>query len=176
MKTLMGFLPVAVVTVLFSAPAASALSMVGPTPYYDGSYYGGGYGDYYGSYGDYYDPYYSYGSGGYYDDPYSYGYDGYDYGTCGSYYGCSAYPSYNYSYGYDSSYYYPQTSSYGYSSGYYPTSYYSSYNMYPQPATYYSGGSTIFGTPLCSFPGYGNVACGTDPRQPVYDYWTGHWY
>ena len=30
--------------------------------------------------------------------------------------------------------------------------------------------------PLCYYPDYGRASCYTDPRQRIYDYWTGTWY
>lgn len=107
------------------------------------------------------------------------------------------YPQQNYSYGY------PQQYSYGYGApqySYYPQQYsYPQYNSYPQysyPNYGYGGGygggggygPSGYGTPtgdtnpwlggeLCTFPGYdGRANCGSNPRQFVYDHWTGTWY
>ena len=106
------------------------------------------------------------------------------------------YPQQNYSYGQ-----YPQQNSYSYgapSYNYYPQQYsYPQYNTYPNygygggyggdnsyghsygPSGYgYPTGDTVplIGGPLCEFPDYGRAACGSNPRQFVYDSWTGTWY
>lgn len=98
----------------------------------------------------------------------------------------------NYGYGYPSyqSYsYYPQNYGYG-GYNYYPQNY--GYNSYSQNYDY--GGNSSLSSPihpgyptgeimpwlggeLCTFPGYeGRAKCGSNPRQYVYDHWTGTWY
>ena len=83
---------------------------------------------------------------------------------------------------------YPQS----YNAGYYPQTY-----QQPTYNTGYSNGNGLFvpyprypgsyGTPtgdtipyvnepLCYYPDYGRASCYTDPRQRIYDYWTGTWY
>lgn len=61
-------------------------------------------------------------------------------------------------------YYYGYGSSYGYST--------------PSPYNYrYPVGDTdAFGYDLCYWEGYGRSRCDFNPRQPVYDYYTGTWY
>lgn len=95
----------------------------------------------------------------YYADPYYGGY-GYDY----SYY----YSPYQYYY---PQYYYPSYSydSYGYSGGYSST-------PTPYARSYPTGDTDFFGTQICYWEGYGRADCGSNPRQPVYDIWTGTWY
>lgn len=115
-------------------------------------------------YYDAYDPYYAY------YDPYSYYYPT-------TYYPTAYYPQ--------TSYYYPQQ----YYSYEYPTYYQSYYQSYygqqyygysstPSPYNYsYPVGDTdTFGSPICYWEGYGRGLCEFNPRQPVYDHWTGTWY
>lgn len=47
--------------------------------------------------------------------------------------------------------------------------------MYPEQG-YFTGDYDAFQSPICYFPSYGRADCGSDPRQPVYDVWTGTWY
>lgn len=151
---------------LLAASPAAAFSYI---PYDDGSYGQDAY-YYQDDYGMSYDPQ-QYAYGGYYDGgSWDTSYDTYGYGTDPASYGYGYYqqpvPSPQ---PYPIMQYYPQAPQY-----YYPQ-YYGS-QMYPMPATQYTGTTNFFGQPMCSFPGYGAVACGTDPRQPVQDVWTGQWY
>ena len=106
-------------------------------------------------YYDVYDPYYTY------YDPYTY------------YYPTTYYPQ--------TSYYYPQQ----YYSYEYPTYYqsyygqpYYGYSSTPSPYNYSSptGDTDTFGYDICYWEGYGRGRCDFNPRQPVYDHWTGTWY
>ena len=101
----------------------------------------------YGGYGGFYEYYYP---------TYDHYYDYYDPG-----YGASYYPS---SYYYPVQYYYPQPYGYGAST---PSPYNYSYQV---------GDSDTFGYDLCYWEGYGRGRCDFNPRQPVYDHWTGTWY
>ncbi len=83
-----------------------------------------------------------------------------------------SYPQYgyqNYGYGgYQNYSYYPQN--------------YGGYGYQAQPSPVHPGyrtGETMpwLGGELCTFPGYeGRAICGSNPRQYVYDHWTGTWY
>lgn len=82
------------------------------------------------------------------------------------------YQNYGYSYPTQQNYnYYPQN--YGYGGG---------YGGYAQQSPVHPGyrtGETMpwLGGELCTFPGYeGRAICGSNPRQYVYDHWTGTWY
>src|SRR3989344_2979230 len=87
-------------------------------------------------------------SGGYDDYCDDYWYPCYD--ECDEWYGCD---DYLYGYAQQASAYIP--ASYGY-----PT-----------------GDTDTFGSPLCIWPGYdGRASCDSNPRQPIYDPWTGRWY
>ncbi len=78
----------------------------------------------------------------------------------------------NYSY-----YYYPHTTS-----SYYPQYHtypaYSYGNSSPSPYnwSYPTGDTDTFGYDICNWEGYGRGRCDFNPRQPVYDHWTGTWY
>jgi hypothetical protein len=85
-----------------------------------------------------------------------------------------SYPQYGYqNYGYG----YPNYQNYSY----YPQNY-GSYGYQAQPSPVHPGyptGETMpwLGGELCTFPGYeGRAICGSNPRQYVYDHWTGTWY
>lgn len=103
----------------------------------------------------------------------------YDYDPYYGYYGQNSY--YYYPTYYDpQTYYYPQQYYYEYPS--YPayptyTSYYG-YTSTPSPYNYsYPTGDTdTFGYDICYWEGYGRSRCDFNPRQPVYDHWTGTWY
>jgi len=104
-------------------------------------------------------------------DDYFYGddfYDPYEGGTDWMGYVSQYVPTYqpNYTYSSQSQYGYNQ---YGYAqqaSAYIPASY-----GYP------TGDTDTFGSPLCIWPGYdGRASCDSNPRQPIYDPWTGRWY
>jgi len=87
-----------------------------------------------------------------------------------------SYPQYGYqNYGYG----YPSYQNYSY----YPQNYgYGGYGYQAQPSPVHPGyptGETMpwLGGELCTFPGYeGRAVCGSNPRQYVYDHWTGTWY
>lgn len=89
------------------------------------------------------------------------------------YYDSSYYPVYYYDY-----YQYQPVYSYQQST-YYPQ-YYPNYQGYSTPSPYnYSypvGDTDTFGYDICYWEGYGRSRCDFNPRQPVYDYWTGTWY
>ena len=93
--------------------------------------------------------------------PASYGYGG-GYG-----------PNYGYGYPTVTNGYYPQPS-YGYSTGPY-AGYYGANNP-PIDVGYYTGDHDTFGGAICYYADYGRADCGSNPRQPVYDAWTGTWY
>jgi len=98
------------------------------------------------------------------------------YGGYGYEYGYSDYGYYDYGY-YDSySPYYYDTSYYYYPETYTYPSY--TYASTPSPSNYsYPIGDTdTFGNSLCDWEGYGRGRCDFNPRQPVYDHWTGTWY
>lgn len=107
----------------------------------------------------------------------------YDYGCYGYY---DPYPYYEYyePYYYEDVYYYPQYHDYYYPSQYSYPAYYPSYPSYgygystPSPYNYsYPVGDTdTFGSDICYWEGYGRGLCDFNPRQPVYDHWTGTWY
>lgn len=82
-------------------------------------------------------------------------------------YGYQNYGYQNYGYGY------PNYQSYSYGGGY-------GYQAQPSPIhPGYRTGETMpwLGGELCTFPGYeGRAICGSNPRQYVYDHWTGTWY
>ncbi len=80
---------------------------------------------------------------------------------------------------------YPQQYGYDGYQGYshYPQNYgYGGYGHYTQPSPIHPGygtGETMpwLGGELCTFPGYdGRAICGSNPRQYIYDHWTGTWY
>lgn len=92
-----------------------------------------------------------------------------------------------YEYEYYPEYYYPHYEIY------YPTYYYPEYYTYHVPALvtyqpygytapspyvypYPVGDTDTFGSPICYWQGYGRGLCEFNPRQPVYDHWTGTWY
>ncbi len=115
-----------------------------------------------------------------YSDYYEYGYS-YDtsYGNSYAYYPTYTYGSYTPTY-YAPQYYQP-VSYYNYpsypSSGYGTTNY--GYGSTPSPynASYATGDTDTFGYALCNWEGYyGRARCDSNPRQPVYDHWTGTWY
>lgn len=53
------------------------------------------------------------------------------------------------------------------------------YSGTPNPyldSGYFTGNYDAFQSPICYFPSYGSADCGSDPRQPVYDVWSGTYY
>lgn len=108
----------------------------------------------------------------YYYDYYSYYQPiGYGYGSYGTYSTYDYYSYYNYyqqpSYQYQPTYYqqpYQYTYDYGYST---PS---------PHNYSYPTGDRDALGNDLCFWEGYGRSSCDFNPRQPVYDYYTGTWY
>ena len=91
-----------------------------------------------------------------------------------------SYPQYGQNYGYSNyGYGYPSYNSGFQNYGYYPQQ---NYGQYAQPSPVHPGfptGETMpwLGGELCTFPGYeGRAICGSNPRQYVYDHWTGTWY
>jgi|SRR3989344_4096772 len=47
----------------------------------------------------------------------------------------------------------------------------------PATSGYPTGDTDTFGSPLCMWAGYdGRASCDSNPRQPIYDPWTGRWY
>lgn len=96
----------------------------------------------------------------------------YDWGYYDTYY-----PTY-YDYGYyDYTYYYPTYQSYTYPQYYsYPTITYGYSAPSPYNYSYPVGDTDTFGSPICYWEGYGRGLCDFNPRQPVYDHWTGTWY
>ncbi len=91
-------------------------------------------------------------------------------------------------------YYYPEYAYYSYPTAYYQPTYYvpeyvsypsygySGYSSYgystPSPSnwSYPTGDTDTFGYDICNWEGYGRGRCDSNPRQPVYDHWTGTWY
>lgn len=75
--------------------------------------------------------------------------------------------------------YVPNYGSYGYgmTTGSYATP--GAYSGTPNPyldTGYFTGNYDAFQSPICYFPSYGSADCGSDPRQPVYDVWSGTYY
>jgi hypothetical protein len=75
-------------------------------------------------------------------------------------------------------YYYPQQVSYYYYPQYsaYPTYSYGSAAPSPYSWSYPTGDTDTFGYDICNWEGYGRARCDFNPRQPVYDHWSGTWY
>jgi hypothetical protein len=75
--------------------------------------------------------------------------------------------------------YVPNTGSYGYglTTGSYaqPGAYAGTPNPYLDTG-YFTGNYDAFQSPICYFPSYGTADCGSDPREPVYDVWSGTYY
>lgn len=65
-------------------------------------------------------------------------------------------------------YYQPQTNYYG--------SQYDSSTPSPDNYHYRTGDTDTFGYDMCYWEGYGRGRCDFNPRQPVYDFYTGTWY
>lgn len=126
-----------------------------------------------------------------YYDPYAYGmYDYYPTTYMPMVYVNYSMPTYAYypqQYSYypyqPTQYYYPQQYSYNQPMQYSAYTPYSSYmpTSYSTPgpwnASYRTGDTDTFGYELCNWDGYqGRARCDSNPRQPVYDAWTGTWY